>query len=335
MKTLWFDFTNPPHVNFYLPLIKYFKNKDFHTIQTARDFVETIKLLKLYNIPYSVFGKHGGKSKISKIIQLINRNISLLQNTGSFNISFSSNYDAPFISWLKRKPALVFDDNDISPNWLYSRFAKHVISPDAIDKNAMFKMGIKPHQLITYHGFKENIYIADYTPDPSFLDLIPFSDFITLRPENLKASYVTGVNKSIVPELAAKLIKKGFNILYLPRYESDKELIQPSEQIYIPSSPLNGLDVCYYSSVVLTGAGTFSREAAIMGIPAVSFYAGKNFLGVDKKMFSDKMIFFSRKPDEIVNYVMTSKKRPFNKAWSIEVQQNLFELINKLLNQLL
>jgi predicted glycosyltransferase len=335
LKTLWFDFTNPPHVNFYLPLIKYFNKRGFHTIQTARDFVETIKLLKLYNIPFSVFGKHGGKYKISKLIQLINRNISLLLNIDSFDISFSSNYDAPFVSWLKRKPALVFDDNDISPNWLYSRFAKYVISPEAIDKNAMLKMGIRMRQLITYNGFKENIYIADYTPDPDFPSLIPFSNFITIRPENLKASYVNGIAKSIVPELVTKLVKKGFNILYLPRYESDMELIQPSEQIYIPSNPLNGLDVCFYSMAVLTGAGTFSREAAIMGVPAVSFYAGNNFLGVDKKMFAEKMVFFSRNSDDIVQYVMTTKKKIFNKAWSIEVQQNFLQIINNLLNQLL
>ncbi len=335
MKTLWFDFTNPPHVNFYLPIIKYFRSKNFNTVHTARDFVETVKLLQLNNLHFLLFGKHGGKNKILKVIQLLNRNISLLLKINSFDLSFSSNYDAPLISWLKRKPSLVFDDNDISPNWLYSRFAKFVICPEAIDKNAMHKMGIGPNKLITYKGFKENIYIADYKPDPAFKTNLPFSEFITIRPENLKASYVSEYSKSIVPELTAKLVKNGFNILYLPRYESDKMLIKYSDHIYIPSEPLNGLDVCYYSSAVLTGAGTFSREAAIMGTPAVSFFAGKKFLSVDKKMFFDNMVFFSRNPDSIIDYIKKSKKVAFNQSKSIEIQQEFLALIEKIVLDLI
>ena len=42
-------------------------------------------------------------------------------------------------------------------------------------------------------------------------------------------------------------------------------------KIFVPEGPLNGLDVCY-SDAVLTGAGTFAREAAILGTPAISFF---------------------------------------------------------------
>ena len=51
-------------------------------------------------------------------------------------------------------------------------------------------------------------------------------------------------------------------------------------QYFHPEEPLNGLDVCYYSKSVLTGAGTFAREAAF-GYLAVSFSRRKT-LTVDK-----------------------------------------------------
>jgi uncharacterized protein len=331
--TIWFDFTNPPHVNFYNPLVKRYSGMDYEIKATARDFVETIDLLKLYSIYFKVYGKHGGKKKLSKILALLRRYASLYANIWNFDYSFSSNYEAPLISWLKRKPAFVFDDNDISPNWLYSKFASWVVSPKYIDRSAMHSMGIRPKQLLTYDGFKENIYIADYIPDPNFLQQIPFSNFVTVRPENIQATYVTDGVKSIVPGLVNKLIQKGYNILFLPRYKSDRDLVAVNEHIFIPDKPLNGLDVCYYSQAVLTGAGSFSRESAVMGTPAVSFFAGKQFLGVDKEMFKRQMVFFSRNDDEIIDFLSKAKKKVFNPSISKEVQEDLYNILNKAMSR--
>jgi hypothetical protein len=335
VKTLWFDFTNPPHVNFYLPLIRHFEQKGYSTFLTARDFVETSKLLEINKLQYQLIGKHGGGNKISKVFQLFRRDLLLALAVRNFDISFSSNYDAPLISWLKKKPALVFDDNDISPNWLYSNFARYVVSPAAMDKEAMYKMGIAGEKLITYNGYKENIYIADYIPDPGFLSGLPFRDFVVVRPENMQASYVSKGAVSIVPVLVEKLNRQGINVLYMPRYPGDRSLVSPHDRLFIAGTALNGLDVCYHSNAVLTGAGTFSREAAAMGVPAVSFYAGNEFLGVDRQLFADGKVFFSRDPDVIVDYVVSSEKKPFNKAESIAVQQEFFKLVDGLVSGLL
>jgi len=327
--TIWFDFTNPPHVNFFKPLIRKFESAGFDIKCSARDFVETVDLLKLHNIEFELYGKHGGKKKSKKIMALLDRYYKLYFNIHSFDFSFSSNNEAPFISWLNRKPAFVFDDNDISPNWLYSKFAKYVVSPKSIDKAAMYRMGIKPEKLLTYDGFKEHIYIADYKPDPDFLNKLPFDNFVTVRPENIQAAYVPAGISSIVPELIDKLLKKGFNILYLPRYQLDKDIIAADDKIFIPEKPLNGLDVSYYSSAILTGAGSFSREAAVMGTPAVSFFAGKKFLGVDKEMFKQEMVYFSRKPDDIITHILKKEKKEFNISASKATQENLYHILEK------
>ncbi|QQS49735.1 MAG: DUF354 domain-containing protein [Bacteroidota bacterium] len=331
---LWFDFTNPPHVNFYYPLIQHYSQPENSVLITAREFVETVKLAEVKGLHPKVLGKHGGKNRVSKLYSLLSREMLLLNQISDFDVSLSSNYEAPLASWLKRKMSLVFDDNDISPNWLYSKFASFVISPEFIDREAMYRMGIKKEQLITYPGFKENIYAAGYEPDPSFLDNLPFKEFVTVRPENLQASYVPDGAVSIVPELIDKLVKSGFNVLYLPRYAADKAYYNENKQVFIPPAPLNGLDVCYYSNAVLTGAGTFSREAAVMGTPSVSFFSGKTFLGVDKQMFSEKMVLHSRDSDEIVRFVRTSSKKGFDQQKSLAVQQELFGVVDTLLSKI-
>ena len=332
LKTIWFDFTNPPHVNLYLPLIRYLESNNNIVVCTARHFVETMSMLSQNNIPFKKFGKHGGKSKIGKIMAFIDRDIKLFSRMPKFDISISSNYEAPQVSWLRRKPSIVFDDNDISPNWLYSKFATYVVCPEAINKQAMISMGIKPNKLITYSGYKEDIYIASYRPNPDFIKKFPFENFVTVRPENLHASYVNKGSKSIVPELIDKLSKQGLNILYLPRYEIDYSYTPKRDNIFIPNEPLNGLDVCYYSQAVLTGAGTFSREAAVLGIPAVSFYAGSDFLSVDRKMFSEKKVFFSRNVEEIIEYLKSVKRLTPDLSNSVSVQKEVFDCIDRIIN---
>ena len=100
--------------------------------------------------------------------------------------------------------------------------------------------------------------------------------------------------------------------------------------VFIPEKPLAGLDVCYYSKAMLTGAGTFAREAALLGTPAVSFFPG-NYLAVDKEMISRKWEFKSRNPDDIYNYVNSSKKREMNIERSKEVQNRVIQIIEKIL----
>ena len=141
----------------------------------------------------------------------------------------------------------------------------------------------------------------------------------------MKASYVPEDSTTIVPELFK--VFKHENILFLPRYKEEKKYAKGHENIFIPIEPLAGLDVCYYTKAMLTGAGTFAREAAILGTPAVSFFPGKTFLTVDKIMQEKGWEFKSRDPQEIYKYVQNSEKNENKLERSKTVQR---EIINKI-----
>jgi uncharacterized protein len=332
---IWFDFSNPPHVNLFRPLLKYFENSGLKTYSTARNFVETTGLLNKYSIKYDTFGSHGGKNRFHKVKNLIKRNIQLYKNVPEFKISISSSFEAPEISWLKKRPSIVFDDNETAPNWLYAKFAKYVIAPSVIGIENWERNGINSKKVITYTGFKEDIYIAEYVPDENFLSNIPFKKFITIRPENLYASYVSKYAISIVPDLIRLLSDQGLNILYLPRYEIDKVYTPKQSNIFIPDNPLNGLDVSFYSDAVLTGAGTFAREAAILGTPAISFFAGSQLLTVDKCMIKKGLIFHSRKVNDIINFLRLNcgNKIKLDTGRSKSVQNEVFKILSDIFNK--
>jgi len=324
--TIWVDFTNSPHVNFLMPIVKQLKGK-YTFIFTARDFSETVPLLKKQGVKFKIFGKHEGKSKIQKLIGVIKRNLSLLINLPKFDVSIScGGINASQVSWLRRKKSICFDDNDISSNWLYTLFGNYFFYPKILN--------IKGKKVYLYDGYKENIYIADFKPNLNFIKTIPFQNFVTIRPENLKASYVPKNARTIVPELFKEFSEHKINILFLPRYEEEKEYVKGYSNIYVPSEPLNGLDVCFYSDAVLTGAGTFSREAACMGTPAISFYPGKELLAVDNDMIKKGLVMHSRDHKKIVDYVLNSKKKKVDLSRSKKVQKEVFSIVNNILEKI-
>jgi predicted glycosyltransferase len=320
---IWIDYTNPPHVNLFKSLLKDLERNNLSIYCTAREFVETQGLLSKYGVEFTSFGRHGGKNKISKIYRLLSREFQLYNKIPAFSYSISSSFEAVHTTWLRRRKSIFFDDNEIAPNWLYGRFISNLFIPNCINPKFFTKAGVNPNKIISYPGFKEDIYLADYKPDFNFLNEIPFKEYVIVRPENIKAAYVKGNVKSIVPELIDKLLTQGMNVLFLPRYESDKLLVQDHPNVFTPSSPVNGLDACFFSSGVFTGAGTIARESAILGKPSFSFFSNNQLLEVDKKMISEGMLFHSRSPRDIMNKFISSKTREFEREKCIQVKKQV------------
>ncbi len=330
-QTIWIDFTNVPHINIFYPFYLVLK-KEYDFIFTLRDFAETKGLFhKTFDNEVTVVGKHRGQNKIAKVFGVFERVRELYKNLEPFDIKISVGGDASgIVAKMKGKKAITFDDNEMAPNWRYSKFSDFAFWPKSIPEKVLLKQGFRRNKLYQYDGFKEDIYIADYKPDPNFPSTIPFKEYLVVRPENIQANYVEG-NKSIVPDLLKKLEHKDCNVLFLPRYEHDRQYANGIKNLFMPDSSLNGLDVCYYSSGVLTGAGTLAREAACLGVPSVSFYAGKELLTVDKEMINNGWMYFSRTVEDIIEYISNTKQRKPYIDRSIQVKE---EVLSKLVGVL-
>lgn len=328
-KTIWFDFTNVPHVNFLLPIIKHFNSCNH--IYSIRDFAETRSLFeKLIGKDYYLIGKHKGKNKILKVIGSIGRIPPLQRRIPYFDIKISVGGDASsIVAKLRGKLSITFDDNEKAPNWRYSRFSDLAFWPDAIDTKDIHSQGFRQNKIYQYQGFKEDLYLADYVPDESFLENLPFKDYVVVRPENIQANYVEGKSYSIVPALLVELSLLGVNVLYLPRYKNDVEYANNFKNVFIPESAVNGLDACYFSNAVFTGAGTMAREAACMGVPAFSFYTGKELLTVDQRMIQNGWMFFSRDPKELIYHFKGSIKRETDYDRSKNVKKEILNVLEK------
>jgi predicted glycosyltransferase len=63
-----------------------------------------------------------------------------------------------------------------------------------------------------------------------------------------------------------------------PKQEAELRQARPdlfaSNRIIVPKHAVDGLDLIWYSDVVISGGGTMNREAAALGVPVYSLFRG-------------------------------------------------------------
>jgi predicted glycosyltransferase len=342
---IWIDLINTSHPIFFKSLMKEF-HQGHQIYITARDRSETVALARELGMGPKVIGTDFS-NRVVKAINHTLRTIVLSIRVPKFDIALAFGGSTSIaVATVRTKPSVVFYDNDLifTQSTLAGRLetkimtrADHIIIPSAFPVQVLTKRGAKLESIHQFDGYKEDVYIADYEPDTDFPAKLPFSEFVVLRPEALFAAYVTQT-RSIVPELVNALVANNTNIVYLPRIEADLrhvELLRNDRHIFIPKQALNGLDLCWYSQAILTGSGTFAREAACLGTTAVSFFP-ERLLAVDQQLVNEGKILHSRSIDEITECVASSSRRDKspNLERCKEIRHQVVSIVNLILENL-
>jgi len=340
MYDIWIDISNTPQVHVMRSLINALSGYTIYVTAFRRG--EVAELLESYGVKATVFGQDK-ESSLHRSLTFAWRAIQLaLYKAPKAKVLLSCENAMPIIAAkIKSMRVVLILDNDLkfkSGRLVFQRIenfikemADYILVPEVTAPVFEKLLG---KNLYTYPGFKEHIYIADYRPDPEFPSKIPFKEYVVIRPESLSSLYVQHT-KSIVPELLRLFEREGINVVYLPRNEAERALALNFKNVYIPSTPLNGLDLIYYSSATLTGSGTMAREAALLGVTAVSFFPGKTLLAVDKELVKQGKIFYSRNPEEIVEYVITnwSKRREPSFREAVKVKMFVAKVVKNVIEE--
>ncbi|MGA1822558.1 MAG: DUF354 domain-containing protein [Thermoplasmatota archaeon] len=337
MVKIWIDMVNIPHVHFFHPMIRNLTQYDYVLTYRARG--ETYELAKLLGLPGKNIGSDS-RSTFRKVVNIQMRTLRLLAEVRGYDWILSLENAMSILNGvMKGKRSLLFLDNDIKYKKIKSVFQRYenriknmshrVIVPRSSLEE--FSRHIDSAKLIGFEGYKEDIYLSYYEPDPEFLKKVPCDDFVVIRPETLGSLYVRK-NRSLVPDLIKALKRENYNMIYLPREKEDYEFGRV-DGVHMPDNVLNGLDLCHYSKAVLTGSGTMAREGAIMGKCSVSFYPGGDLLSVDRDLIDKGMMFHSLDPAEIVDHISKSTDSGMDESRkrSQKARNELFGLISKII----
>jgi len=179
-------------------------------------------------------------------------------------------------------PSLFLSDYEFSKSWIFIH-PTWLMCPEVIPE-AAFRCD--RGRIVKYPGIKEDVYVPRFNPDPTIkahLGLKGGELVVTLRPPANEAHYHNPQSDQLFDAVIELLDKKpNTKVILLPR--NDKQTVSARKRwpdlfsagkILIPECAVDGLNLMWYSDLVISGGGTMNREAAALGVPVYSIFRGK------------------------------------------------------------
>jgi predicted glycosyltransferase len=177
-------------------------------------------------------------------------------------------------------------------NHLSFRAANRVIVPQSFPDEALKRFGADK-KAKKFDGIKEDVYLADFEPDPVFIDELgigPKDILVVVRPHAPEALYHRNYENELLGRLIDRLASfDPVKIVLLPRKDyqgAQMRLDHPQPNVIIPQTVLDGSNLVAAADLVISGGGTMNREAAALGVPAYTVFAGKQ-AAIDEYLMSE------------------------------------------------
>ncbi|NHJ87708.1 MAG: DUF354 domain-containing protein [Asgard group archaeon] len=283
-KLIWFDVLTPKQAMLFIAIGKKLTQLGFESIYTTRNHDYILDIFKHYNIKPLSYGSYGGKDLDEKLIASAKRVLDISKHfikkniRPSIAISFSSP-DATRIAFGLAIPIILMNDtaHSIPVAKLTFSLARYLITPSCINKNDFTKLGAQPEIIHQYQGVDENEYITHESLKQlkEYRECYKQEKYVIFRPEESFASYMKDKDAKPYLEILRELKNNYSNkILVLPRYEKQRQVIltEFDGEIEIPPKGYFYLKMFCNAEVVITGGGTMGREAALLGIPSITYF---------------------------------------------------------------
>jgi predicted glycosyltransferase len=312
-RKVWVDLTNSPHVLFFRPILRRLDDAGVESVVTARDFAQTLGLLERYGIAHTVIGRHGGASVSGKALGLARRSTALARFGRGRGISQAVSHgsnDLAVAAKLLRLHSTVLHDYEGAAGMhrINFRLADKVMLPDVIPFDALEPMGLDERRYQPYPGLKEQVALADFSPDPSVIDELGLDaarPIVVLRPPATMSLYHRGIENTVFDDVLERLIDSDAQVVLLPRTDEQAATFSEAQGVVVPDAPVDGPSLVWAADAVISAGGTMNREAAVLGVPTWTTFAGE--LGaVDRQLVEQgRMQVLERAED-----VHISKREP-------------------------
>jgi len=332
---LWIDLANSPHVPFFKALTKRFASQGHEIEITAREFAETVPLAHAAGFSPEVVGVHGGRAVSKKAGSIGSRAWALAAwaRKRKFDLAISHNSYSQILAArvLGLKTITMMDYEHQPANHLAFRFASRIIVPASFPAERLRRYGARVGKVRRYHGTKEDVYLADFTPDPAFgerlyeLGVNADNVLVLVRPPAHEALYHRFQNTLFDEALTMLQSRENVQVILLPRNAAQREAYSGKERVIVPVAPLDGANLIAASDLVISAGGTINREAAALGVPAASIYAGR-WAAVDEELVKEGRLQHISSDEDLKN--LSIKKKPaINPRRSVEVIEEVVKLI--------
>jgi predicted glycosyltransferase len=293
---VWIDMTAPAHPLVFRPIIERLRARDHEVTVTARDYAQTIELLDRLGIEHRVIGRHGGASRVRKLVSLLGRapKMRRVGKAGGFDIALAhGSNELPMAARSLRIPAVDMFDYEWATQQhnIGCRLSRRVVTPEAIPPERLARYGVGPEKLAQYPGLKEEYYLSDFEPDEGVIEALGLDRervIVVVRPPPDVSLYHRKSNR-LFPRLLDHLgPREDVHAVVIPRTVAQRDhvrrLAHPS--LIVPEHAVDAQSLIALADLVVSAGGTMNREAVALGTPVYSTYGGR-LGGVDEWLMRD------------------------------------------------
>lgn len=331
---IWIDLDNSPHVPLLAPIVNHYRSRGTTVLLTARDHAQTLELLDLSGLggTFTVVGRHYGKGKLNKIRGLLVRAVQLrdhVKNTAGNNqvavaLSHGSRSMVLAARWLGI-PVLTMYDYEFTETTIFNRFSERVLVPAEISGAVLDEIGLPEAKRAGYAGIKEELYLRGFSPTSGFRQRFLAEQGISggdhailavLRPPATTANYHSTASEDILKAILSRLLASpGVFTVIVPRTPEQAREIgdiavtmsEGAKRFSILDRAVDGLELAFASDLLISGGGTMNREAALLGVPVYSIFAGRQG-SLDAAMEAEGKIKFIRTPADVADIVLAKRE---------------------------
>jgi len=307
---IWIDLANSPHVLFFAPLIRELERRGAEVTCTARDFAQTLGLARMHRLRVESIGRHGGRTSFGKAREIFARAAALRRFARRVRPDLAVSHNSYAQALAARSlgiPFVTLMDYEHTPaNHLGFRMASRILLPEAVSEESVARYGASSRKVSRYSGFKEQVYLEDFEPGTgAFEDLL--SEDVSrrcvvaiARPPADFAIYHRFKNSLFDAWLERVGRHPGVRVVLLPRTpeQRDRAMALGLPSVVIPDREIDGPNLIYHADLVVSAGGTMNREAAVMGVPAYSLFAGRR-AAVDAELESLRRLVFVRRAEDL------------------------------------
>jgi uncharacterized protein len=333
---LWIDLDNSPHVPLFAPLIRHLESNGWELMVTARDFAQTLDLVEQLGVRATPVGRHAGRNKLRKVANLPVRALQLVRTVRAFRPEIALSHGSRTQTIAARMigaRSIVMFDYEWTEMEIFKRLADHLVCPTAIGPERLREAGIPVEKVSFYEGFKEDLYLPEFRPDPGFRAALGASDenlLIAIRPPGLIGNYHDERSEAICRALLARVAAiPGAIAVVLPKTRLERELIDSAvpagavARVIVPERAIPGLQLLFWSDVAVSGGGTMNREAALLGAPTYSMFTGRR-AAIDEELARRGLLRFLERVED-VEEIPFERRGPVT-GWNPPAPRLLYDL---------
>jgi len=299
---VWVDLTNSPHVLVLRPIVDVLRAQGHDVEITARDFAQTLGLLRRFGIEHTEVGRHRGGRLAAKGLGLVSRSTALARwaRARRFDLAVGhGSNDVTVAARLLRIPCATMFDYEWATvqHTVNCRLAQTVVVPEAIPPERLSRYGADG-KIAAYAGLKEEYYLADFAPDPAVLGelgLDPAHPIAVIRTPPAVSLYHRFEN-DVLGGVLERL--KGTQTVVLPRTPQQRAELRGGGFI-VPEQAIDAQSLIAYADLVVSAGGTMNREAVALGTPVWTTFQGR--LGaVDERLMAEGRLALLERAEDVV-----------------------------------